>query len=115
MIRTVNAIQDELEEDGLIRRYSAESDGMPGEEGTFLACTFWIAECLALQGRTDDARKSFERACKTANDLGLFAEEFDPAAGRMLGNFPQALTHLSLIQAAVAIADGSRDRRKKRS
>jgi GH15 family glucan-1,4-alpha-glucosidase len=102
MLRTVDAIRQELEVDGLLLRYRAP-DGLQGTEGTFVACTFWLAECLARRGRTADARVAFARASATANDLGLFAEEFDPATGTLLGNFPQALTHLSHIAAAVAL------------
>ena len=107
MVRTVDAIQADLDRDGLILRYEA-SDGLDGEEGTFLACTFWLAECLARQERGGEAREVFDRAVSTANDLGLFAEEFDPRAGEMLGNFPQGLTHLSHLAAAAALA-GVRD------
>ncbi|HZD16816.1 MAG TPA: glycoside hydrolase family 15 protein, partial [Actinomycetota bacterium] len=99
MIRTVDALREELERDGLTHRYRAE-DGLPGDEGVFLACTFWLAECLARQGRLDEARTAFDRACSTANDVGLFGEEFDPARGETLGNFPQGLTHLAHIGAA---------------
>jgi hypothetical protein len=74
-------------------------------EGAFVACTFWLAECLAHQGRTAEARAAFATASATANDLGLFAEEFDPGTGTLLGNFPQALTHLSHIAAAVALQE----------
>ncbi len=102
MRRTVDAVRRELEADGLLLRYRAP-DGLEGTEGTFVACTFWLAECLAHQGRTADARTVFATASATANDLGLFAEEFDPATGTLLGNFPQALTHLSHIAAAVAL------------
>jgi GH15 family glucan-1,4-alpha-glucosidase len=102
MLRTVEAVRRELEVDGLLLRYRAP-DGLEGTEGAFVACTFWLAECLARQGRTADARAAFARASATANDLGLFAEEFDPATGALLGNFPQALTHLSHIAAAVAL------------
>lgn len=105
MVGTVAAIRAGLEEDGLILRYrTAEtSDGVGGREGSFLACTFWLAECLARQGRLDEAREAFDRVLATGNDLGLFAEEYDTRGQRMLGNFPQALSHLSHISAAVAL------------
>jgi GH15 family glucan-1,4-alpha-glucosidase len=106
MRRTVEEVRRELEADGLLLRYRAP-DGLEGSEGAFVACTFWLAECLARQGRTAQARGAFARASATANDLGLFAEEFDPATGTLLGNFPQALTHLSHITAAVGLAGGS--------
>ena len=106
MLRTVDAIRRELEVDGLLLRYRAP-DGLEGTEGAFVACTFWLAECLARQGRTAEARAAFTRASATANDLGLFAEEFHPASGTLLGNFPQALTHLSHIAAAVALEEPS--------
>jgi GH15 family glucan-1,4-alpha-glucosidase len=93
----------DLSEDALLRRYVA-ADDLPGREAPFVACTFWLAECLAGQGRLDDAIRAFERAAATANDLGLYAEEYDPGMRRMLGNFPQALTHLSHIAAATSIA-----------
>lgn len=101
MVGTADAIREALDCDGLLRRYDAD-DGM-APEGAFLACSFWLATCLAHQGREDEARNVFERVAATANDLGLFAEEYDPAAARMLGNFPQALTHLSHIEAALAL------------
>ncbi len=103
MIRTTDAIRRELSDDGLIRRYPYGIDEMEGKEGAFLACSFWLAECLAGQGRLDEAREVFEAALATANDLLLFSEEFDVQTDRMLGNFPQGLTHLSLISAAVAM------------
>jgi GH15 family glucan-1,4-alpha-glucosidase len=102
MRRTVDAVRRELEVDGLLLRYRAP-DGLEGTEGTFVACTFWLVECLARQGRGADARAAFTKASATANDLGLFAEEFDAATGSLLGNFPQALTHLSHITAAIAL------------
>jgi GH15 family glucan-1,4-alpha-glucosidase len=102
MLGTVAAVQDALGEDGLLRRYDAD-DGLPGREGAFLACTFWLAECLAGQGRLEAARAAFERALETATDLGLMAEEAEPASRAPLGNFPQALTHLAHVQAAVTI------------
>jgi len=102
MMRTTYAIREELARDGLIQRYKAK-DGLAGKEGVFVACTFWLAECLAHQGRRSEARATFERACRCANDLGLFAEEFDPKRGEMLGNFPQGLTHLAHVSAALAL------------
>jgi len=104
MLRTVDAIRDELERDGLLRRYRSK-DGLDGEEGVFLACSFWLAECLARQGRVAEAREVFDRATGTGNDLGLFSEQYDTKTGEMLGNFPQGLTHLSHIGAAVALAE----------
>jgi GH15 family glucan-1,4-alpha-glucosidase len=104
MLRTVDAIMEDLDDGGLILRYWAE-DGLSGREGTFLACTFWLVECLARSGRRDEAVPIFERASATANDLGLFAEEFDLRTGEMAGNFPQGLTHLSHVSAIVALAE----------
>jgi GH15 family glucan-1,4-alpha-glucosidase len=102
MIRTTDAIAKELSRDGLVMRYQA-TDGLPGQEGVFVACTFWLAECLAHQRRRAEARRAFDRACRCANDLGLFAEEYDPQKGEMLGNFPQGLTHLAHVSAALAL------------
>lgn len=107
MVATVRAIRADLEVGGLLRRYPPNEDGL-GKEGVFLACSFWLAECLVLQGDLEEARRVFERAAETGNDLGLFSEEYDPQGGAMLGNFPQGLTHLSLIAAAVAIEYGKR-------
>jgi GH15 family glucan-1,4-alpha-glucosidase len=101
MVRTVEAIRRDLDQDGLLRRY--ERDDLEGEEGVFLACTFWLAECLARQGNYADGEAVFRRAIATSNDLGLFAEEYDTRNREMLGNFPQGLTHLALIAAAVAL------------
>lgn len=98
MVRTVDAIREDLEEDGLLMRFRS---GLG--EGTFLPCSFWLAECLAYQERVEEAEEVFDRAMGTANDLGLFSEEFDTDAEEMLGNFPQALTHLSHISAALAL------------
>jgi len=102
MVRTTDAIRERLDDNGLIRRYT-DDDGLPGREGAFLACSFWLVECLAHQGRVQEARAAFDRAVSTSNDLGLFSEEFDTGAGEMLGNFPQGLTHLSHIAAAAAL------------
>jgi len=94
------------EGDGLLRRYKGD-DSLEGEEGTFLACSFWLVECLAHQGRLDEARQVFERAAGTANDVGLFAEEVDAKDGSLLGNFPQGISHFSHVAAAVALAQKS--------
>jgi GH15 family glucan-1,4-alpha-glucosidase len=104
MIRMTNAIREDLDDDGLLKRY--RSEGV--QEGAFLACSFWLAECLAHQGRTEDAQSVFDRTLATANDLDLFSEEYDTEAKESLGNFPQGLTHLSHISAAVALADHPR-------
>jgi GH15 family glucan-1,4-alpha-glucosidase len=102
IVRTADAIREELDDDGLIRRYDAD-DGLEGREGAFVPCSFWLAECLAKQHRLDDARAVFDRAVACANDLGLFSEEWDTRAGEMVGNFPQGLSHLSHIAAVVAL------------
>jgi GH15 family glucan-1,4-alpha-glucosidase len=107
MVRTTDMVRKELSENGLLRRYSDGDDGLTGREGVFLACSFWLAECLARQGRTQEGRRVFQRVIATGNDLGLFAEQFDPTTDEMLGNFPQGLTHLSLITAAVALNEAA--------
>jgi GH15 family glucan-1,4-alpha-glucosidase len=104
MVRTVRAVREELELDGLLRRYPPGDDGMKEDEGVFLACSFWLAECLACQGEMTEATKVFEKALSTGNDLSLFSEEYDVEQGRMLGNFPQGLTQLSLVAAAVVLS-----------
>jgi GH15 family glucan-1,4-alpha-glucosidase len=110
---TIDAITRELGRDGFVSRYStAETDdGLPGDEGQFLACSFWLVSALALNGRIEEARALFERLLGLTNDLGLLAEEYDVARGRQVGNFPQAFSHLTLIVAARAItaAESSRD------
>ena len=99
---TVKAIQERLCVDGLVRRYvpDDELDGMPGGEGVFLACSFWLVDNLALMGRGEEATALFERLLGFCNDLGLIAEEYDPASRRMLGNFPQAFSHIALVNSA---------------
>jgi GH15 family glucan-1,4-alpha-glucosidase len=102
---TVAAVREELTAgDGLLYRYRRE-DGLPGREGAFLCCSFWLVECLARGGAIGDARGIFDQVLARANDLCLFAEEIDPGSGELLGNFPQALTHLAHIDAAVALAE----------
>jgi GH15 family glucan-1,4-alpha-glucosidase len=104
MRATVDAVIADLDEGGLIMRYRSP-DGLAGEEGAFLACSFWLVECLAAQGRLDEARAYFDRASATANDLGLFAEEFDTGKRIPLGNFPQGLSHLAHIGAALVLEE----------
>jgi alpha,alpha-trehalase len=101
---TAERIADELSVDGLVYRYVADGvDGLDGEEGTFAICSFWLVECLARGGETDRARELFEKLISHCNDLGLLAEEIEPESGEILGNFPQAFSHLGLIQAAIAL------------
>ena len=102
---TVEAIGRDLMVDGLIRRYRTHEtkDGLPPGEGSFLACSFWYASCLSLMGRQDEAVALFERLRGLCNDVGLLSEEYDPVAGRMLGNFPQAFSHLALIETALLL------------
>jgi GH15 family glucan-1,4-alpha-glucosidase len=103
MLRTTDVIRHDLTRDrGLIMRYVC-SDGLQGSEGTFVACTFWLAECLAKQGRVAQARAVFQRACRCANDVGLFSEQYDARPRRLLGNFPQGLTHIAHVSAALAL------------
>jgi GH15 family glucan-1,4-alpha-glucosidase len=106
MLRTTDAIREDLDDDGLLKRYRSEGT----REGAFLACSFWLAECLAHQGRTEDAGAVFDRTLATANDLDLYSEEYDTEARELLGNFPQGLTHLSHISAAVALVGHQRRR-----
>ncbi|MGD6751147.1 glycoside hydrolase family 15 protein [Streptomyces sp. BH105] len=106
VIGTVDAVRDELSYEGLLRRYSADGtavDGLPGQEGTFLVCSFWLADALHMTGRTKEARELFERLVALRNDVGLLAEEYDPAAGRQLGNFPQAFSHIGLVGTALTL------------
>jgi GH15 family glucan-1,4-alpha-glucosidase len=104
MLRTVAAIREELGAgDGLVYRYRRD-DGLEGDEGAFLCCSFWLAECLARAGDMADARTIFDQAVARSNDLGLFSEEIDPRTGELLGNFPQGLTHLAHIDAAAALS-----------
>jgi len=104
--QTVDAIQRELTIDGLVQRYLTHEsvDGLPAGEGVFLACSFWLADNLCLQGRLGEARALFDRLLGLANDVGLLAEEYDPAAGRFLGNFPQAFSHVALVDTVLNLS-----------
>jgi GH15 family glucan-1,4-alpha-glucosidase len=108
---TINAIQKHLTHDGLVYRYHVDEtdDGVPGGEGTFTICSFWMVDNLAFLGRVDEARDLFAKLINYSNDLGLYSEEIDPKTGEFLGNFPQAFTHMALINAAVNLdkADAS--------
>lgn len=112
---TIEAVERELMEGGFVCRYRAEVsevDGLPGSEGVFLLCSFWMVNCLHLVGRTDDARALFERLLALRNDVGLLSEQYDPRAKRQLGNFPQAFSHVALVNSARLLSDdGIVDRR----
>ena len=99
---TVDAIENHLMLDGFVLRYKTEctDDGLPAGEGAFLACSFWMVSALNMLGRDDDAKRMFDRLLALRNDVGLLAEEYDPKEQRQLGNFPQALSHIALINAA---------------
>jgi GH15 family glucan-1,4-alpha-glucosidase len=106
VVSTVELIQRELTYDGLVRRYELASgdsdvDGLPGSEGAFLACSFWMVNALHLIGKTDDAHGLFERLLSLRNDVGLLSEEYDPRYHRQVGNTPQAFSHVPLVQAAL--------------
>lgn len=107
IVGTVEAVQRELMVDGFVARYHNESgvDGLPGTEGTFLPCSLWMVSCLALMGRTDQATELMRRIAGVANDLGLFAEEYDTGRHRLVGNFPQAFTHVAFVNAARHLAE----------
>jgi GH15 family glucan-1,4-alpha-glucosidase len=109
VLGTIDAVRKELDHGGFLHRYSttdsdqAEIDGLPGSEGTFLVCSFWLADALHMTGRTQEARELFERLVGLVNDVGLLSEEFDPVTGRQLGNFPQAFSHIGLVNTALAL------------
>src|SRR4051812_48828796 len=105
---TVEAIERELMHDGFVLRYRPQQtgvDGLPGDEGVFLPCSFWLADCWHLLGRKKEARELFDRLLDVRNDLGLLAEEYDPRAKRLLGNFPQAFSHVALVSCARILGD----------
>jgi GH15 family glucan-1,4-alpha-glucosidase len=113
VVETVRRIEGELGAHGLVHRY-LEPDGLPGDEGCFVACSFWLAAAYARMGETGHAREVFEGTAGYANDLGLLAEQADPETGELLGNFPQAFSHLALIGAATAIKEAERERTDSR-
>ena len=111
VLSTIDVIEETLtDERGLVYRYRTDGgvDGLAGDEGTFLLCTFWLAQALAMSDQVERARKVFERAARYANDLGLLSEEVDSKTGEMLGNFPQAFSHIGLVNAAWAIAEAEK-------
>lgn len=107
MIGTIEAIRRDLGHNGLLYRYDTRQtdDGLPSGEGALVACTFWLVEALALAGRIDEARALFDDVCRRGNDAGLFSEEIDVHSGELLGNFPQALTHIALLNAALCLEE----------
>jgi len=115
---TVEAIERELRRDGFVLRYRPEEegvDGLPGREGVFLPCSFWLASCLHRIGREKEARDLFERLLDVRNDLGLLSEEYDPKSKRQLGNFPQAFSHVALVNAALNLSGQRGPVRKRRT
>jgi GH15 family glucan-1,4-alpha-glucosidase len=105
VIGTVEAIQRELVSDGFVMRYPTDEgdDGLPPGEGAFLPCSFWLADALATAGRREEARALYDRLADLANDVGLFSEEYDPDTGRLVGNFPQAFTHVALVTSSETV------------
>jgi GH15 family glucan-1,4-alpha-glucosidase len=108
VLGTVEAVHNELGIDSaLVRRYSTDGltvDGLPGREGAFLVCSFWLADALRITGRVKEARELFERLLALRNDVGLLAEEYDPVGGRQIGNFPQAFSHIGLVSTALTLS-----------
>jgi GH15 family glucan-1,4-alpha-glucosidase len=104
MRATFSRIEERLSRSGLLLRYEREQDGMAGAEGAFGICSFWAIDNLAKRGDRSEAQRQFEHVLHFANDVGLFAEEIDPDSGAQLGNFPQAYTHVGVINAALALA-----------
>jgi GH15 family glucan-1,4-alpha-glucosidase len=111
VLGTIDAVRRDLSAGGpLLYRYPPGQDGLPGTEGAFLPCSFWLVQALAATGQLDDAGELFDDLIDRASPLGLYAEEMDPASRRQLGNYPQALTHATLVQAALAMGEERRRR-----
>jgi GH15 family glucan-1,4-alpha-glucosidase len=108
VVSTVEVVQRDLVMDGFVLRYKTAEDGavdgLTGREGAFLACSFWLVDCLHMIGRADEAQALFERLLSLRNDLGLLSEEYDPIAKRLVGNFPQAFSHVSLVNSACRLS-----------
>jgi GH15 family glucan-1,4-alpha-glucosidase len=119
VVGTVSAIETNLRRDGFVLRYGVDSlgdvDGLAGGEGAFLPCSFWLADNWFLQGRHDEAAALFARLSGLANDVGLLAEEYDVGRSRLVGNFPQAFTHVALVNTAHNLAGGARQPARERS
>jgi GH15 family glucan-1,4-alpha-glucosidase len=111
VVGTVKAIEKQLLYNGFVARYSTDPalDGMPHGEGKFLACSFWLADNYVLQGRDEDATRLFESLLDIRNDVGLLSEEYDPVTKRLLGNFPQAFSHVGLVNTAFNLSCGLRE------
>jgi GH15 family glucan-1,4-alpha-glucosidase len=107
---TVEAIERGLLVDGLVKRYdpTESDDGLSSDEGVFLACSFWLVDAYVMLGRVADARRMFERLLTLCNDVGLLSEEYDTRTGRLLGNFPQALSHIALINSAFNLNEAAK-------
>jgi GH15 family glucan-1,4-alpha-glucosidase len=116
VLGTIDAVRRELDHGGFVLRYRTDEavDGLPPGEGVFLACSFWLAEALALAGRREEAEELYARLADLRNDLGLLSEEYDPAAGRLLGNFPQAFSHLALVDTAFTLSETQPQQRRDR-
>lgn len=116
VVGTVKAIERDLLVDGFVQRYRTHSDvdGLPGGEGAFLACSFWLVDAYVMLDRRDDAERLFERLVGLCNDVGLLAEEYAPASRRLLGNFPQALSHIALVTSARNLAEASGPSHRRR-
>ncbi len=112
MLGTIEAVEQVLLRGGLLLRYRTESgvDGLPGDEHPFLACSFWLVSAYVAAGRQEDAEQLFDRLVGLTNDVGLLSEEYDVVGERMAGNFPQAFSHLALVQAALALAGADQRR-----